>query len=259
MGKTGDNIMEDPEQTGKRAAARRAVDDNIRDNQVIGIGSGTTVVSAVDRLVERVRDEGLNIVCISTSFQTRQLILKNKLPLGTLEEYPELDVAIDGADEVDTKLNLIKGGGGCLTQEKIIASCAKEFFIIADDRKDTGVLGTFWKKGVPIEVVPMAYHPVQLKIQKMLGGKVELRMASRKAGPLVTDNGNFILDWLFDGLQVDWLDTDRKLHCIPGVVETGLFLNMAKAAYFGTSDGKVFIRTASNSLPPSDPTPVCIR
>ncbi|XP_076434999.1 ribose-5-phosphate isomerase-like [Babylonia areolata] len=247
MGKTGDSIMEDPVQAGKRAAARRAVDDNIRDNQVIGIGSGTTIVSAVERLVERVRDEGLSVVCIPTSFQARQLILENKLQLGTLEQYPELDVAIDGADEVDAKLNLIKGGGGCLTQEKIIASCAKEFFIIADDRKDTGVLGTHWKKGVPIEVVPMAYHPIQLKIQKMLGGKVELRMANRKAGPIVTDNGNFIVDWLFDGQQVDWLDADRKLHCIPGVLETGLFLNMAKAAYFGTSDGKVSIRAASDS------------
>lgn len=245
MGKSGD--MEDPVEAGKRAAARRAVDDNIKDNQVVGIGSGTTIVSAVDRLVERVRDEGLNVVCIPTSFQARQLILENKLQLGTLEQYPELDVAIDGADEVDANLNLIKGGGGCLTQEKIIASCAKEFFVIADDRKDTAVLGTYWKKGVPIEVVPMAYHPVQLKIQKLLGGKAELRMAHRKAGPIVTDNGNFIVDWLFDSAQIDWLETDRKLHCIPGVMETGLFLKMAKAAYFGTSDGKVSVRTSSNS------------
>ncbi|KAL8623847.1 hypothetical protein ACOMHN_058877 [Nucella lapillus] len=278
MGKLGD--IDDPAQAGKKAAARRAVDDNIKDNQVVGIGSGTTIVSAVDRIVERVREEHLNIVCIPTSFQARQLILENKLQLGTLEQYPELDIAIDGADEVDASLNLIKGGGGCLTQEKIIASCAKEFFVIADDRsvfshfakdsrgkssryvsatdrgkeffviaddrKDTVSLGTNWKKGVPIEVVPMAYHPVQLKIQKILGGKAELRMAYRKAGPIVTDNGNFIVDWVFDSPQIDWLETDRKLHCIPGVMETGLFLNMAKAAYFGTSDGKVFVRTSSN-------------
>ncbi|KAK7508585.1 hypothetical protein BaRGS_00000151 [Batillaria attramentaria] len=233
--------MEDQAQAGKRAAAKRAVDERIRDNQVVGIGSGTTIVSAVERLVERVRDEKLSVVCIPTSFQARQLILENKLPLGTLEQYPQLDVAIDGADEVDAHLNLIKGGGGCLTQEKIIASCAKEFYVIADDRKDTAKLGTYWKKGVPIEVVPMAYRPVQLKIQQQLGGKTELRMAHRKAGPIVTDNGNFIIDWMFDGTP-DWVEADRKLHCIPGVLETGLFLNMAKAAYFGTSDGNVSVR-----------------
>lgn len=242
--------MEDAAQAGKRAAAKRAIDEHVRDNQVIGIGSGTTIVSAVERLVERVRDEKLSVVCIPTSFQARQLILDNKLQLGTLEQFPQLDVAIDGADEVDAQLNLIKGGGGCLTQEKIIASCAKEFFVIADDRKDSPTLGTYWKKGVPIEVVPMAYHPVQLKIQEQLGGTTELRMGQRKAGPVVTDNGNFIIDWIFEGVP-NWLEADRKLHCIPGVLETGLFLNMANAAYFGTSDGRVSVRTTPPRISPS--------
>lgn len=242
--------MEDAAEAGKKAAAKRAIDEHVRDNQVIGIGSGTTIVSAVERLVERVRDEKLSVVCIPTSFQARQLILDNKLQLGTLEQFPQLDVAIDGADEVDAQLNLIKGGGGCLTQEKIIASCAKEFFVIADDRKDSQTLGTYWKKGVPIEVVPMAYRPVQLKIQEQLGGVTELRMGQRKAGPVVTDNGNFIIDWIFEGVP-NWLEADRKLHCIPGVLETGLFLNMANAAYFGTSDGRVSVRTTPPRISPS--------
>ncbi|PVD39431.1 hypothetical protein C0Q70_02061 [Pomacea canaliculata] len=249
MGKTSENdVTEDPALAGKRAAAYRAVDEHIRDNQIVGIGSGTTIVSAVERIVERVRAENLSIVCIPTSFQAKQLILENHLPLGTLDQYPQLDIALDGADEVDADLNLIKGGGGCLTQEKIIASCAKEFIIIADDRKDSAVLGRYWNKGIPIEVVPMAYCPVQLKIQQQLGGKAVLRMAHRKAGPIVTDNGNFILDWMFSSEPTpEWIEADRKLHCIPGVLETGLFLNMAKAAYFGTADGLVTVRTRPSS------------
>ncbi|KAK7110226.1 ribose-5-phosphate isomerase-like [Littorina saxatilis] len=245
-GGDGEKII-DPALAGKRAAARRAVEEHIRSNQVVGIGSGTTIISAVERMVELVEARSLNnIVCIPTSFQARQLIIENKLPLGTLEQYPEVDVALDGADEVDADLNLIKGGGGCLTQEKIIASCAKEFFVMADDRKITDALGTYWKKGVPIEVVPMAYRPVQLKIQKHLGGVVELRMAHKKAGPIVTDNGNFLIDWCFDGTP-DWLEVDRKLQCIPGVLETGLFLKMAQKAYFGTPEGNVTVRVPRNT------------
>ncbi|KAH3782498.1 hypothetical protein DPMN_160415 [Dreissena polymorpha] len=121
-------------EAGKKAAAIAAVNNHIKDGQVVGIGSGTTVVSAVQRIAERVKQENLKLVCIPTSFQAKQLILENNLVLGTLEQYPELDVAIDGADEVDAALTCIKGGGGCLTQEKIVANCAKEFIVIADER-----------------------------------------------------------------------------------------------------------------------------
>ena len=234
--------MSDAAEAGKMAAARRAVDENIFKNQVVGIGSGSTVVFAVERIAERNRKEALNVTCIPTSFQARQLIHDNELTLGSLETTPELDVAIDGADEVDDDINLIKGGGGCLMQEKIIASCAKKLFIIADTRKNSKKLGTTWKKGVPIEVLPMAYRPVQVKIEKKLGGKANLRMASQKAGPVVTDNGNFIIDWVFDNPQ-NWTDVERALRDIPGVIETGLFLNMATAAYFGASDGQVVLRS----------------
>ncbi|XP_005107137.1 ribose-5-phosphate isomerase isoform X2 [Aplysia californica] len=235
--------MADATEAGKMVAARRAVDENIKKGQVVGIGSGSTIIFAVERIGERNKKEALNLTCIPTSFQARQLIQDHGLTLGSLETSPEIDVAIDGADEVDDNLYLIKGGGGCLMQEKIIASCAKSFFIIADTRKNSKVLGTSWKKGVPIEVLPMAYRPVQLKINQLLGGKAELRMASRKAGPVVTDNGNFILDWVFDGAQ-DWPAVERTIRDVPGVVETGLFLNMAAAAYFGTADGNVLVRTS---------------
>ncbi|XP_058651212.1 ribose-5-phosphate isomerase isoform X2 [Onychostoma macrolepis] len=205
----------------KKLAAYAAVDNHIQNNQVVGVGSGSTIVYAVDRLAERVRQEKLNIVCVPTSFQ--------------------LDVAIDGADEVDAALTLIKGGGGCLTQEKIVAGCAKHFIVIADYRKDSKALGQQWKKGVPVEVIPMAYVPVSRAIARRFGGEAVLRMAVSKAGPVVTDNSNFILDWKFEHAQ-NWKEVNTAIKMIPGVVETGLFVGMAERVYFGMEDGSVKTR-----------------
>ncbi|XP_008643338.2 PREDICTED: LOW QUALITY PROTEIN: ribose-5-phosphate isomerase [Corvus brachyrhynchos] len=214
---------------------------DLQNNQVLGIGSGSTIVHAVQRLAERVKEENLAIVCIPTSFQARQLILQNGLTLSDLDRNPELDVAIDGADEVDSDLNLIKGGGGCLTQEKIVAGFAKCFIVIADYRKKSDNLGEQWKKGVPIEVIPMAYVPVTRALTKKFGGVVELRMAVNKAGPVVTDNGNFILDWKFDKVH-EWREVNSAIKMIPGVVETGLFVDMAEVVYFGMEEGSVSVR-----------------
>ncbi|KAL0969527.1 hypothetical protein UPYG_G00228410 [Umbra pygmaea] len=225
----------------KKLAGYAAVDNHVQNNHVVGVGSGSTIVFAVDRLAERVRQEKLNIVCVPTSFQARQLILQHGLTLSDLDRHPELDVAIDGADEVDEALTLIKGGGGCLTQEKIVAGCAKHFIVIADFRKDSSVLGQQWRKGVPIEVIPMAYVPVSRTIAKRFGGEVVLRMAVSKAGPVVTDNSNFILDWKFQHAQ-NWTVVNTAIKMIPGVVETGLFVGMAERVYFGMEDGTVRIR-----------------
>ncbi|XP_060103853.1 ribose-5-phosphate isomerase isoform X1 [Heteronotia binoei] len=225
----------------KRRAAWAAVDAHVQNNHILGIGSGSTVVHAVNRLATRVKGENLDITCIPTSFQARQLILQNGLTLSDLDRHPELDVAIDGADEVDSDLNLIKGGGGCLAQEKIVAACAKCLIIIADYRKKSKSLGEQWKKGIPIEVIPMAYRPVVRTLTKRLGGAAELRMAVSKAGPVVTDNGNFLLDWRFDKVH-KWDDVNIAIKMIPGVVETGLFINMAERAYFGMEDGSVSIQ-----------------
>uniref|UniRef100_A0A8C6WEH6 Ribose-5-phosphate isomerase n=1 Tax=Neogobius melanostomus TaxID=47308 RepID=A0A8C6WEH6_9GOBI len=216
----------------KKLAAYAAVDNHVQNNQVVGVGSGSTIVYAVDRLADRVRQEKLNIICVPTSFQARQLILQHGLTLSDLDRHPELDVAIDGADEVDDDLTLIKGGGGCLTQEKIVAGCAKHFVVIADFRKDSKALGEQWKKGIPIEVIPMAYVPVNL------------RMAVSKAGPVVTDNSNFILDWKFEQAQ-NWKEVNTAIKMIPGVVETGLFVGMAERAYFGMEDGSVKTRNTT--------------
>ncbi|XP_005728724.1 ribose-5-phosphate isomerase isoform X3 [Pundamilia nyererei] len=178
---------------------------------------------------------------VDNHIQARQLILQHGLTLSDLDRHPELDVAIDGADEVDKDLTLIKGGGGCLTQEKIVAGCAKHFVVIADYRKDSKALGQQWKKGVPVEVIPMAHVPVSRTIAKRFGGEANLRMAVSKAGPVVTDNSNFILDWKFEHAQ-NWKEVNTAIKMIPGVVETGLFVGMAERAYFGMEDGSVQVR-----------------
>nr|CAG4652029.1 EOG090X0ACL [Triops cancriformis] len=225
----------------KRLAAYKAVDAHVRKSGVIGIGSGSTVVYAVERLAQRVKEEDLDLICIPSSFQAKQLIIENNLRLGDLDMHHELEVCIDGADEADENLTLIKGGGACLTQEKIVASCAKEFVVIADYRKASEKLGQNWQKGIPIEVIPAAYKTVQRRIIDRIAGEVQLRMSgSSKAGPVVTDNGNFILDWRFPtDREFDWRQIEIDLNMIPGVVENGLFVNMAQKAYFGMEDGSV--------------------
>ncbi|KAK2712843.1 ribose-5-phosphate isomerase-like [Artemia franciscana] len=225
----------------KKEAACIAVENNVKGG-VIGIGSGSTIVYAVEKLAEIVAEQNLDIVCIPTSFQARQLIIKHGLPLGDLETHPVLDVCIDGADEVDTDLTLIKGGGGCLLQEKIVASCAKKFVVIADYRKKSNNLGEQWTKGIPIEVIPLSYRCVEMKIVSQYGGNIDLRLSGEsKAGPVVTDNGNFILDWKFPS-TLDWKAVEIFLNMIPGVVENGLFVNMAHVAYFGMKDGSVMTK-----------------
>ncbi|XP_070541173.1 ribose-5-phosphate isomerase-like [Ptychodera flava] len=231
----------EPAEEAKKSAAYAAVDNHVKTNQKLGIGSGSTIVYAVQRLAQRVQDEKLDVVCVPTSFQARQLIIDNSLVLSDLERHPQLDVAIDGADEVDKDSNLIKGGGGCLTQEKIVAAAADYFVVIADSRKDSQILGEKWKKGIPIEVIPMAYVSVMNKLKK-IDRSPELRMAKSKAGPVVTDNGNFILDWKFTKVPESWAEMNQTIKMIPGVVETGLFINMANKIYFGMPDGSVSTR-----------------
>lgn len=224
--------------TGKRSACVMAVDQHVRDGMKIGIGSGSTIVFAVERIKQRVDKEGLKLVCVPTSFQARELIVKANLPLGDLIQHPVLDLAIDGADEVDANLNCIKGGGGCHLQEKLVASAAKTFVVVADDSKKQQVLGTSWRKGIPLEVVGMAEKLVSVAVER-LGGKPMLRLCTGgKAGPVVTDNGNLIIDADF-GQVTDVAKLNEQLIQIPGVVETGLFVNMVTCCFFGTKDGKV--------------------
>ncbi len=234
------NILdEDLVEFGKKNAAFKAVEDNVKQDMVLGIGSGSTVVYAVEAIAKINKDNELNLKCIPTSFQSHQLIVENGLTLVTLDQYPEIDLDIDGADEIDNSLNLIKGGGGCLVQEKIIASSSKKLVVIADYTKRSEVLGENWRNGVPIEVIPLAYVPIMKRLEK-LGGKPVLRMAKAKAGPVVSDNGNFIIDVDFGKIEKP-SDLNIELLQIPGVVDSGLFLSMASKAYIGLKDGKVEI------------------
>lgn len=223
---------------GKKSAAFRAVEDFVNKDMVLGIGSGSTIIYAVSRLKSIIQERNLTITCIPTSFQARKLILENGLCLGDLDTFPELDLVIDGADECDKDLTLIKGGGACLLQEKIVASCAKKMVVIADYTKNSLKLGQQYKKGIAIEVIPMAYVPIKKRVEAQFGGSLNLRMAVAKAGPCVTDNANFIMDWQFNWeKENNWDSINRELMMIPGVVETGLFVNMASCAYFGKLDG----------------------
>jgi len=222
---------------GKKNAANKAVEENVEACMILGIGSGSTVVYAVKKIAEINKAKNMDLKCIPTSFQSRQLIVENGLTLVSLDQYPVIDLDIDGADEIDKSLNLIKGGGGCLVQEKIIASASKKLVIIADYTKKSEFLGENWKNGVPIEIIPLAHVPIMKKLEKF-GGTPVLRMAQAKAGPVVSDNGNFIIDADF-GIIKNPLDLNLKLLQIPGVVDSGLFLGMAHTAYIGQKDGTV--------------------
>lgn len=227
----------------KRAAAFAAGKHHITSGCKLGVGSGSTVKYLVEYLSESIKNGSLkNIICVPTSFLTRKWLLDAGCTVSNLEQTPELDVCIDGADEVDAQLNCIKGGGGCLTQEKIVQTSAKQFFVIADIGKRSKLLGDKYVS-IPIEVVPLGYVPVMNWIRKQEGGECVLRMAERKCGPVITDNNNYVLDWKFPkGKYVDTASLavlHTRLVNIPGVVETGLFVNVAEKAYFATPEGAV--------------------
>ncbi|KAI8141528.1 ribose 5-phosphate isomerase A-domain-containing protein, partial [Fennellomyces sp. T-0311] len=231
-------------EAGKKLAAYQAVNDYITpEHKVVGIGSGSTVVYAVERILQR--PELKNIVYVPTSFQSKLLIIDGGLTMGTVDQFPEIDVTIDGADEVDENLNAIKGGGACQFQEKVVAEAAKKFVIIAvivcDLQENSKVIKKQWTKGVPIEVVPMTYKSVIRSLENKLSMKPQqltLRMAVNKAGPVVTDNGNFVIDAHFGAIE-DPATLLKEIKLLTGVYEVGLFCNMAETAYFGEADGTV--------------------
>lgn len=225
-------------ENAKRRAAIEAV-KNIKDGFIVGLGSGSTAAYAIEEIGRRVREEGLKILGIPTSHQALILAIKNGIPITTLHEHPIIDLTIDGADQIDPNLNLIKGMGGALTREKIIASSSKNFIIVADERKLVNKLGG--AQPLPIEILPFAQPLVTLKIME-LGGEPRLRRVGENT-PYVTDNGNFILDVNF-GIIENPAELNYKLKVIPGVIETGLFIGMAHTAYVGTRTGvkKITVR-----------------
>lgn len=202
----------------KEAAAQASL-RFIEDGQVVGIGTGSTAAYFIKSLGKQVKN-GLRIRGIPTSEHSRQLAASLGIPLATLDECPEIDVTVDGADEVDPQLRLIKGGGGALLREKIVASASKQVVIVADSSKRVPVLGKF---GLPVEVIKFAQAVVRNKIEA-LGAKVSLRQQNER--PYLTDESNYIFDCHFGEIA----GTDRlarQLSDVPGIVEHGLFIGIA--------------------------------
>jgi ribose 5-phosphate isomerase A len=201
----------------------------VTDGMILGIGTGSTVAFLIAELGRRVREEGLRVTGAPTSFQSRLLCQQAGIPLRDLQDCAELDLAIDGADEVDPEFNAIKGGGAAHTREKVVAAMAKQFVLIVDESKLVPALGTTFP--VPVEIIPAALASVT-KIIRQLGGEPQLRMGVRKDGPVVTDNGQFLLDARFQS-GVALREVDRVLHHTPGVVDTGLFYDLATRVLVG--------------------------
>ena len=210
----------------EKELAGRAAAKLVSDGQVVGLGTGSTAYCAVVALGERVK-AGLKIIGIPTSIATLDLARKLGIPLTTLDEHPEIDITIDGADEVDPHLNLIKGGGGALLREKVVASVTKKMVVVADSSKVVPALGKF---PLPVEIIPFARPVVERKIAG-LGATAQLRLKP-DGQPFITDNGNHILDCKFGRID-DPPAIARSLSETPGVVEHGLFIGFAKLALVG--------------------------
>jgi ribose 5-phosphate isomerase A len=226
--------MSDLQDRMKEAVAT-AVVEQIRDGMVLGLGSGSTAALMIRALGRKLREGELtDIVGVTTSFQGEVLAAELGIPLRALNAVKRIDLAIDGADEVDPSFQLIKGGGACHVQEKLVARRADRFVVVVDasklvERLNLGFL-------LPVEVLPGAWRQVSDELSAM-GGRVELRMAVRKAGPVVTDQGNLVLDVAFEGGIGDPSSLEATINNIPGVLENGLFVNMVDQVLVGEIAG----------------------
>ncbi|MWV43630.1 ribose-5-phosphate isomerase RpiA [Paenibacillus sp. HJL G12] len=216
----------------KQLAAEKAV-EYVKDGMRIGLGTGSTAYWAIKKLGERVK-EGLSVQAVATSKASEKLALEQGIPLIPFDRIDGLDLTIDGADELDRGLHLIKGGGGALLREKIVAYHSKELIIIADESKLVDKLGSF---PLPVEIVPFANEWTMASLQEM-GAKPMLRTEDEHI--YVTDNGNYIADCRF-GVIENPKELHQTLLALPGVVDNGLFLGLAARAVIGHSDGTVTV------------------
>ncbi len=228
-------------QTQMKQAVASAAVDQIQDGMVLGLGSGSTAALMIEGLGAKLASGELkDIVGVTTSFQGEVLAARLGIPLRSLNAVDRIDLAIDGADEVDPGFQLIKGGGACHVQEKLVACRADRFVVVVDstklvDRLNLGFL-------LPVEVLPGAWRQIQSQLLGM-GGQADLRMATRKAGPVVTDQGNLVLDVKFsDGIS-DPVALERDVNNLPGVLENGLFVNITDQVLVGEiNDGVASVR-----------------
>ncbi len=203
----------------------------VKDGDIVGLGTGSTTHFFIEKLGKRIKEEAMEIMGIPTSYQSFLLAKDAGISITTLEEY-DIDIAVDGADEVDSNLNLIKGGGAAHTMEKIVDEAAERFVVIVDESKMVHKLGIF---PVPLEVIPEARRTVSLYVEQF-NGIPALRMAKMKDGPVITDNRNFIVDVQFKSIE-DPLYLERELNAIPGVVENGIFAGIVDEVLVGTPEG----------------------
>jgi ribose 5-phosphate isomerase A len=208
----------------------RAAADRVKSGSIVGLGTGSTTAFAIQFLGDRLKSGALkDIKGVPTSFQASVLAKQYGIPLTTLDEVDKIDIAIDGADEVDPQKNLIKGGGAAHTREKIVDSLAEEFIVVVDSSKLVDRLGSTFP--LPVEVLPMAITPVMKAIEK-LGGKPKLRMGVKKDGPVITDQGNMVLDVDFGAIE-NPVELEKTLNNIPGVLENGLFIGVPHVVLIG--------------------------
>jgi len=222
--------MSDLQDRMKQAVAEAAV-EQIRDGMVLGLGSGSTAALMIQALGAKLRRGDLkDIVGVTTSFQGEVLAAELGIPLKSLNAIDRIDLAIDGADEVDPSFQLIKGGGACHVQEKLVARRADRFVVVVDSTKlvDTLNLGFL----LPVEVLPGAWRQVQGQLKGM-GADAQLRMALRKAGPVVTDQGNVVLDAKFAGGITNPAALEKEINNLPGVLENGLFVDITDQVLVG--------------------------
>lgn len=216
----------------KKLAAEKAV-EQVKDGMIIGLGTGSTMKYTLTKLGELVKS-GLKIQGVATSINTKRIAQKEGIPLTTIDEHPEMDITIDGADEVDGSLNLIKGGGGALTREKIIAFNSKKVVIIVDDSKIVKALGIDFP--LPVEVIKFGWTSTKKSLETF--GCEVVRREVIQGEPFITDNGNYILDCDFDYIM-DPEKLEKDIKSIPGVVENGLFINLAHQVIVGGKQGIV--------------------
>ncbi|XHU95439.1 MAG: ribose-5-phosphate isomerase RpiA [cyanobacterium endosymbiont of Rhopalodia gibba] len=224
MSMTNDPVVLMKQEVGKAAVAR------VQSDSIVGLGTGSTTAYAIQYIGERLKSGDLkNIVGVTTSFQGEVLARKYNIPLTTLDVIDHIDIAIDGADEVDPQKNLIKGGGAAHTQEKIVDSLARFFIVVIDSNKLVDKLGSTCL--LPVEVIPKALTPVMRQLEQ-LGGKPELRMGVKKAGPVITDQGNLVIDVKFEEINKPEI-LEVTINNIPGVLENGLFVGMTDLVLVG--------------------------
>lgn len=222
--------MLSPDQIKQRVGEAGA--ELLKQNMIIGIGSGSTVFHFIQALGKKVKN-GFACTAVPTSLQTRSLALQQGIPVAELNDVSSIDLTIDGADEVDPQLQLIKGGGGFLLQEKMVAAASTQLVVIADNSKLKPQLGNF---PLPVEVIPYGWKQVQDKIEHLHKVRSVLRMKNDQ--PYLTEHGHYILDSHFQKIG-DPIALQISLHFIPGVVETGLFIDMCEKALIGYPDGSI--------------------